>query len=246
MRDARDPGGQAAPAVGGGVREHAAADGAASRDAGLDGATLAHELKNPLTAVKALVQLGLANPREAASHERLEQVARAVERMERILRDYLASARGMAELAPARVEVGPLVSGVLQGLSARASEARVRLVTHGDATVEADPRRLEEALVNLVANGIEATPPGGEVAVEVLSSAEGAELVVRDTGSGIAPDALQRLGTPFFSTRSGGNGLGVAHVRSVIAMHGGSLRYESEPGKGTVVRATLPRRARAA
>lgn len=237
MRDAREPG---EPAAAGG------ADRAASRGEGLDGATLAHELKNPLTAVKALVQLGLANPREAASHEWLEQVARAVERMERILRDYLASARGMAELAPAQVEVGPLVTGVLQGLSARASEARVRLVARGDATVEADPRRLEEALVNLVANGIEATPPGGEVAVEVLSSAEGAELVVRDTGSGITADALERLGTPFFSTRSGGNGLGVAHVRSVIAMHGGSLRYESEPGKGTVVRATLPRRARAA
>lgn len=246
MTDAWEPAAPVALALEAGATGEPLAEEAEPFATRLDGATLAHELKNPLTAVKALVQLGLGDPREAASHERLAHVARAVERMERILRDYLASARGMAELSPARVEVGPLVSGVLEGLSARASEARVRLVTRGDATVEADPRRLEEALVNLVANGIEATPPGGEVAVEVLASPEGAELVVRDTGSGMAPEALERVGTPFFSTRTGGNGLGVAHVRSVFAMHGGSLRYESEPGKGTVVRATLPRRARAA
>jgi two-component system, NtrC family, sensor histidine kinase HydH len=131
-------------------------------------------------------------------------------------------------------------------LSARADAARVRLSSRGDALVEGDRRRLEEALLNLVANAIEATPPGGEVAVEVRSCADQVEILVRDTGRGIPPEALPRLGTPFFTTREEGTGLGVALARSVIGLHGGSLRYESEPGKGTTVTARLPLRTRAA
>ncbi len=209
------------------------------------GAKVAHELKNPLTAVKALVQLGLRNPAETASHERLTVVEREVTRMEEILRSYLSSARPFEEVKPARVDLGPLVSDVLGALSARAHEAGVRLFLRGEATVEADRRRLEEALLNLVANGIEATPPGGEVVVEVGRSAEEIQIAVRDTGRGMAPEALRRLGTPFFTTRQEGTGLGVVLARSVIALHGGTLRYESQPGKGTTVRATLPRRVRA-
>ena len=125
-------------------------------------------------------------------------------------------------------------------LSARADEARVRLYAQGDATLAADPRRLKEALINLVANAIEATPAGGEVAVEVWRADEEVEIVVRDTGRGMAAETLRRIGTPFFTTRDDGTGLGVVLARSVIAQHGGSLRYESEPGKGTRVSVTLP------
>ena len=210
------------------------------------GLNVAHELKNPLTAVKALVQLGLRNPAEAASHERLATVERELARMQEILRGHLSSARSLAGVEPAGVHLGPLASGVVRALSGRAEEAGVRLSSRGDATIEGDPRRLEEALVNLVANGIEATPPGGEVAVEVRPRSGEIEIVVRDTGRGMAPEALRRLGTPFFTTREEGTGLGVALARSAIASHGGTLRYESEPGKGTVARATLPARARAA
>lgn len=113
-------------------------------------------------------------------------------------------------------------------------------------TVEADPRRLTEALLNLVANAIEATPPGGEVVVEVRPAGDQAEIVVRDTGRGMPADTLKRIGTPFFTTRDDGTGLGVVLARSVIAQHGGSLRYESEPGRGTRVKVTLPRATRGA
>jgi two-component system, NtrC family, sensor histidine kinase HydH len=206
------------------------------------GATVAHELKNPLTAVKALVQLGLRNPAEAASHERLATVEKELARMQEILRGYLSAVRPLLQVEPARVELGPLVSGVLRVLSARAAAARVRLLALGEATVEADPRRLEEAVMNLVANGIEATPPGGEVRVEVRASPGGIEILVRDTGCGMPTEALQRLGTPFFTTRAEGTGLGVLLARSVMALHGGTLRYESVPGEGTTVCATLPAR----
>jgi len=224
------------------VREELAQD-ALTRARSLEqvGAKVAHELKNPLTGVKALVQLGLRNPAEAASRERLEVVEREVTRMQEILQNYLSFTRPLQAVSPSRVELGSLVSDALHVLSARADEARVRLFGRGDATVDADPRRLKEALLNLVANAIEATPPGGEVTVEVGASGDGAEIVVRDTGRGMPASTLSRIGTPFFTTREEGTGLGVVLARSVIAQHGGSLRYESEPGKGTRVRVALPR-----
>lgn len=205
------------------------------------GAKVAHELKNPLTGVKALVQLGLRNPAEASSHERLDVVEREVTRMQEILQNYLSFTRPLQAARPKRVDLGPLVSDTLVVLSARADDARVRLYAQGDATVEADPRRLKEALLNLVANAIEATPPGGEVLVEVRPAGEQTEIMVRDTGRGMHAETLRRIGTPFFTTRDDGTGLGVVLARSVIAQHGGSLRYDSEPGKGTRVWVTLPR-----
>jgi signal transduction histidine kinase len=206
------------------------------------GAKLAHELKNPLTGVKALVQLGARNPAEAASHERLEVVEREVSRMQEILQNYLSFTRPLQELAPRRVALGELVSDTLAVLSARADAARVRLYTQGEATLDADPSRLREALLNLVANAIEATAPGGEVEVAVSPAREAAEVVIRDTGRGMGADVLRRLGTPFFTTRDDGTGLGVVLARSVVAQHGGSMRYDSEPGQGTRVTLTLPRR----
>jgi signal transduction histidine kinase len=208
------------------------------------GSKLAHELKNPLTGIKALIQLGLRNPAEAPSHGRLEVVEREVDRMQEILQNHLSFTRPLQAVNPRRVQLGPLVSDALGALAARADTAGVRLYAQGDASIEADPRRLREALLNLVANAIEATLPGGFVEVEVRPTVDEAEIVIRDTGRGMPAETLRRIGTPFFTTRDEGTGLGVVLARSVIAQHGGSLRYDSEPGRGTRVRVALPRAPR--
>jgi signal transduction histidine kinase len=205
------------------------------------GSKLAHELKNPLTGIKALVQLGLRSPDEAPSHERLEVVEREVARMQEILQNHLSFTRPLQAVTPRRVQLGPLVSDALGALAARADAAGVKLYAQGDASIEADPHRLREALLNLVANAIEATPAGGFVDVEVRPAADDAEIVIRDTGRGMQAETLRRIGTPFFTTRDDGTGLGIVLARSVIAQHGGSLTYESEPGNGTRVRVALPR-----
>ena len=107
--------------------------------------------------------------------------------MQEILRRYLSFTRRLQEMSPVLIELGPFVSDTLLVLSAWATEARVQLISYGDASIEADPRGLREALLNLVANGIEATPPGGAVVVEVRASGDGAEIVVRDTAVGCPP-----------------------------------------------------------
>lgn len=204
------------------------------------GATVAHELKNPLTAVKALVQLGARNPAEAASHERLDTIERELERMQGILQDYLSFSRPLRPLAPEALDLGAIAGDVLAAVSGRAEEAGVALGLSGKAVVDADPRRVEEALLNLVANAVEATPRGGRVDVDVERVDGVAAIRVRDTGHGMAPEVLARVGTPFFTTRDEGTGLGVVLARAAFVQHGGALRYESAPGLGTTAVATLP------
>jgi signal transduction histidine kinase len=136
--------------------------------------------------------------------------------------------------------VGAIADEVMAVLEARADDARVALRRAGDARITADPRRLKEALLNLVANAIEATPPGGSVRIRIAERGARVELAVEDTGRGMPPEVLARIGTPFFTTREKGTGLGVLLARGVFVQHGGSLDYVSTPGRGTVATATLP------
>ncbi len=221
-------------------------DAAAARAQGLEciGSKVAHELKNPLSAVKGLVQLLTRSAADERSRERLEVIAGEVSRMEGILRDYLTFARPLADLRTEQVEVGAIADDVLAVLEARADAAGVVLVrTGGPVVVPGDPRRLKEALLNLIANALEATPRHGSVEVAVSGGPGEAVILVRDTGKGIAPEDLARLGTPFFTRREGGTGLGVVLARAAIRQHGGDLGFESEVGRGTVARVRLPGRA---
>ena len=107
----------------------------------------------------------------------------------------------------------------------------------------ADPRRLKEALLNLAANALEATPAGGTLGLRWGEDAGGAWLTLQDSGRGMSAQVLARVGTPFFTTREKGTGLGVVLARSVLAQHGGSLTFESEEGRGTRVTLRLPTEA---
>jgi signal transduction histidine kinase len=204
------------------------------------GLKLSHELKNPLAAIKGLVQLSARAACDPDSAEQLRVVAAEVDRMEGILKEYLSFSRPLEALQPKRVALGALADEVLSLMEARAATAGVVLRRRGDATIEADPRRLKDALFNLIGNAVEATTPGGDVEVEIDEVDFGARIAVRDSGRGMPPEVLGRLGTPFFTTRDEGTGLGVVVARATFAQHGGSLVYSSEPGQGTTATGTLP------
>ena len=208
------------------------------------GSKVAHELKNPLAAVKGLVQLLGRNAQEGdRSKERLAVVEREVARMEAILAEYLTFSRPLEELKTDEVDLHEVASDVLAVLEARAQTAGVELSTSGAARAHGDPRRIKEALLNLVANAVEATPQGGSVAVELENQpCGGATLRIKDTGRGMSQEVLERVGTPFFTTREEGTGLGVTLARNAFFQHGGDLRYESKPGTGTTVTAFIPNR----
>jgi signal transduction histidine kinase len=204
------------------------------------GLKLSHELKNPLAAIKGLVQLSARAACDPDSAEQLRVVAAEVDRMESILKEYLSFSRPVEALQPKRVALGALADEVLSLMDARAATAGVVLRRRGDAVIEADPRRLKDALFNLVGNAVEATPEGGKVDVEIDELDLAARIAVRDSGRGMAPEVLDRIGTPFFTTRDEGTGLGVVVARATFAQHGGSLVYSSEPGRGTTAVGTLP------
>jgi signal transduction histidine kinase len=220
-------------------------DQAGERNAALEGvgAKVAHELKNPLSSVKGLVQLLARKAYDVKSRERFGVVIDEVSRMERILADYLSFSRPLAALRPEPVQLGRVVDSVLAVVEARAASAKTAISRTGDATVNADPRRLKEALLNLISNALDAGPSSIEVAI--TSNAEQATLTVSDTGRGMSADTLARIGTPFFTMRDGGTGLGVCLAKSVVSQHGGKLAFVSEPGKGTTATLTLPVSAQA-
>jgi signal transduction histidine kinase len=206
-------------------------------------ASLAHELKNPLAAVRALVQLLVASEVDARTKVRLDVVYTEVLRMEAILREHLSPQRLPLELRP--FDLGSLADDVVTVLEGRALAAGVEIERRPTtATVTGDAPRLKAALLNLVGNAIEATPPGGRVELTVREVDGRVHVEIRDTGKGIASQHLARLGTPFFSMRDGGTGLGVMLARAAVAEHGGSLEYESQIGVGTLARVTLPVRSR--
>ncbi len=162
--------------------------------------------------------------------------------MNSIIREYLSFSRPFDKLQPKKVALGAMADDVIAVLETGASTAGVLLRRSGEAYAEADPRRLREALHNLISNGLEACSRGGRVEVEISEHDSVARIVVRDSGRGMSPDVLERLGTAFFTTRPEGTGLGVAMARATFIQHGGALVYESEQGRGTTAIGTLPLR----
>lgn len=218
------------------------------------GSKVAHELKNPLAAVKSLLQLegeAIAAGRDGAasrpdverSRKRLEVMSREVERMEVVLRDYLSFSRPLEDLRVGALDLAEVADAVVLLLEGRAAAAGVRLQRTGEGVrMGGDARRLEEALLNVAANAIEATAAGGAVTIHTEHRDGRAAILVQDTGKGMSAAILEKVGTPFFTTRREGTGLGVALARAALAQHGGRLEYASRPGEGTIVTLALPDR----
>ncbi|MDX2092494.1 MAG: HAMP domain-containing sensor histidine kinase [Kofleriaceae bacterium] len=205
------------------------------------GAKVAHELKNPLASIKGLCQLVARTPESERTQERLAVVASEISRMETILAEYLSFSRPLEDLKPETLNLSALARDVIGIIAGRADQAGVTLELDGPETsVQGDPRRLKEALINLVSNAVEATPNGGRVQLRVRADASHVTLEVKDTGRGISSEDLERLGTSFFTTRPNGTGLGVVLAQTVITQHGGSLAYQSALGQGTTATIQLP------
>jgi len=205
------------------------------------GARVAHEVRNPLTAIKALVQLVSTAVTGTRDEERLRVALGEIERVERTLSEYLSLARPLTDVVPESVEVADVLAELAAVLEARAADAGVGIeVRSGGGRAFVDPRRLREALLNLGVNAIEAMPNGGTLVLESAAAPDCMRIHVRDDGVGIAPEAAARIGTAFASGRAGGTGLGLALAKSVARMHGGELEVDSAPGRGTTMTMTIP------
>jgi signal transduction histidine kinase len=206
-------------------------------------AGVAHELRNPLTSIKMLVQTGLeGRPPQGLPPEELAVLESEIRRMEKYIQTFLDFAR------PPRSErrASDLLAVVRRAVSlveGRARRQRVdveQAAPAGDVLLHIDPEEIQQVLVNLLLNALDALPRGGRVRVEVVRKGGGVEVRVSDNGPGIAPQVRDRLFEPFVTSKENGVGLGLSICKRLVEAHGGSIRGDNLPGGGAVLALTLP------
>jgi PAS domain S-box-containing protein len=217
-------------------------------------ATLSHELRTPLTSILGYAHLLTSRPRDAAYIARaLDTIERNARNQAQLIDDLLDVSRietGKMRLEPQLLDLVPVVEAAVDALrpaiDAKALQLRLD-VAAGERLVVGDPSRLQQVVWNLLSNAVKFTPAGGSIAVDLRQLAGQALLAVRDNGQGISPEFLPYVFERFrqaegASTRAnGGLGLGLAIVRHLIEMHGGTVRVHSDGlGKGAAFTVTLP------
>lgn len=209
---------------------------------------LAHEIKNPLSTVQLNLQLLLEDlrpddPASARLRARLATAERETSRLRETLDDFLRYA-GRIELERKPVELNRMCQELVDFFLPQAQLQRVQLRlkrSDEDVVIGADERLLKQALLNLVLNAMQAMPSGGELILAVSATAKEAVIDVIDTGSGIPPEAMEKIFRAYYSTKKGGTGLGLAMTRRIAEEHGGRVSVTSEEGKGTNFALRLPR-----
>jgi two-component system heavy metal sensor histidine kinase CusS len=214
-------------------------------------ADMAHELRTPINNLVGEAQVALSQPRSAAEYERvlqsgLEEHARLTCMIDRML--FLARAeQTQPALQRQPLQASSQLQALVEFFDPLAQEQQVSLRSEGEAQLSADPLLLRRALSNLLSNALRYTPQGGSVTVQALQTSDGGGIVrVMDSGIGIAPEHLPKLGDRFYrvdparSDSTAGAGLGLAIVKSIMFLHGGRLQIESTVGKGTVISLLFP------
>lgn len=211
-------------------------------------AGVAHEVRNPLGIIRASVQL-VEDP--GADPARVQDATRVIkqeiDRLDKVIKALLDFGRPSAPTLRI-TNVEDVVNDVVLFTRQFAGQAQVEIETvfsAADPTVMADADQLKQVLVNLVSNAVQAMGDGGgTIEVRVWDDDSFVFVSVADTGPGMAPEVLEKVFDPFYSTRDGGTGLGLTIVHRIIDQHGGRVEVESALGRGTMFTVALPARAR--
>ena len=204
-------------------------------------ATVAHEVKNPLSSIKSIVQVMREEEEEGPRSQDLRLIVGEVDRLSRTVTQLLSFSR--PAMADAQVvSLAELADATARLLEADATAAGVALGARVDANREvpgAVASAIREVLINLALNAIQAAPPGGRVDVTLSATDTGVRLEVEDTGPGIPEGLVNKVREPFFTTKLRGTGLGLAIVDRRLAEVGGRLRLESPLGPNGGTRASV-------
>jgi len=213
---------------------------------GLLAAGIAHEINNPLSGVVGYSRLLLEKPLDPWVRERVNKIAQSGERCRKIVEGVLLFSRQQEKGQRRRLDLAGLIDRVVGIGEYQWRMHNVRVVREyppAPVELEADADQLEQVLLNLLANAVDAMPRGGSVTLTLGQRSDGwATLAVRDEGHGIPPEIQARIFDPFFSTKEigKGTGLGLAISYGIIKDHGGEILLASTPGKGTTFTILLP------
>ncbi len=209
---------------------------------------LAHEIRNPLSTLTLNLELlreDLERPGAAADPRilrKLETIGQEAKRLEQILDDFLRFV-GKHEIQLRVQSVNAVLQDVVAFYAERLARSHVRVLTgfaEGLPPVALDADLVKQAVSNLVLNAEAAMPNGGDLMLSTERAKRGVCIHVTDTGVGIRPEDLDKIGQPYYSTRKGGTGLGLPTVHRIVKEHGGALEVHSEPGRGTRFTLCLP------
>ncbi|HHQ4051411.1 TPA: two-component system sensor histidine kinase ZraS [Citrobacter freundii] len=211
-------------------------------------AGVAHEIRNPLSSIKGLAKyFAERTPAGGESHELAQVMAKEADRLNRVVSELLELVKP-AHLTLQKVDLNEVINHSLHLVSQDALSREILLQFTADTSlpaIQADPDRLTQVLLNLYLNAIHAIGHQGTITVEVSeSSADRVKIVVTDSGKGIAPEQLEAIFTPYFTTKADGTGLGLAVVQNIIEQHGGTIQVTSIEGKGAVFTLWLPIKAK--
>jgi PAS domain S-box-containing protein len=204
-------------------------------------AVIAHEVKNPLAGIRGTIQvIGNRLPAESREAAVVKEVVARIDGLNDLIKDLLLFARPPRP-RPAPVDVGRLVATTAELLSGDSLVSNIRIDVVGSASpVMADPELLKIVFVNLLVNAAQAMHGQGGITVSIAAANDFCEIVVRDSGPGIAPEVRAKLFTPFFTTKARGTGLGLSTAKRLIEAHEGHIGIECPPGGGTIVTVRLP------
>lgn len=205
-------------------------------------AGLAHEIRNPLGSIRGTAEIVRDGvPEESPLREFADILLREVDRLNGVVQDFLDFARP-EQPREDRVDLNQLVDEVLALTSRMLVKGKIEVrVERGDKVCCCGrAEQLRQVLLNLVINAHQAMPEGGTLSLGTQCDGQRVRLQVKDTGTGIAPENLERVFDPFYTTRKDGTGLGLAITSRIISGHRGSISVDSTPGQGTVFTIELP------
>ncbi len=212
-------------------------------------ADVTHELRTPLTVIQGNLE-GLIDgvyPRDDAHLTPILEETHVLSRLIDDLRTLALAESGVLKLQKEPTDLATLVNETVASFRAQADAAGIESsaeVEAGLPTLEIDTARIRQVLENLIANALRFTPRGGRIDVQcsvVGDPPKSVQVCVSDTGAGIPPDELPHIFERFYKSRdSRGTGLGMAIAKNLVAAHGGEISAQSEPGKGTTIRFSLP------
>ncbi|MFY0730369.1 ATP-binding protein [Pseudomonas sp. NFX15] len=204
---------------------------------------LAHEIRNPLGIIKTATQLlHRRTDLPEADKRHLEYVVSEVSRINDLITEFLDFAKPSAPMRSAqsaRQVVDELIGFCAPELASHHIEVQVQDQAPG-ATLHADARQLKQAGLNLIVNAIDAMPEGGRLTVKIRRESSYIVISIQDTGQGIEPDMLERIFTPFVTTKASGTGLGLAKVFSIMESHDGRIECVSQKDAGAIFSLYIP------
>jgi len=205
-------------------------------------AGMAHEIRNPLTAIKGFLQMLQGEETDPKKQRYQDIMMSEIERIEEIITETLLLAKPQKQKVD-EFTLDSLVRQVLPVISAEATMRNIVLnvdISPEPLLISGDPNHTKQALLNIIKNAIEASEDGGTVTVEAFGKGNSAFIQVTDKGSGIDPKDMEKVGTPFFTTKEAGTGLGLTVTHRIVESMGGKLEFSSRPGQGTIVTISFP------